>query len=986
MKKNVTNYVKTLMPSIVLAMLALLSISTLSAQTMVSGVVTDAVDGSTLPSANVFVDGTTLGTTTNLNGQYRLPLSEGTYILSVSFVGYKTKKEQIIVEGGKVTVHDFKLSAESIMGEEVTVTAMQRGQQAAISTQLNAAGIINSVSEEQIQELPDANVGESIGRLPGISLKRSGGEAQKIVLRGLNEKFSSIKLDGVAIPATDAGARGVDLSLFSINSLAGVEVTKALTSDMDADAIAGAVNLITKKASEIPEIRMDFGGGYNDLNNSASQYSFGFRYSRRLFKNILGIQVSTNHESKIRSSESFGISWNVEPDSSYNLSGLTPSYIDERRTRTGASLLLDVELKKGGVIRFNNFFSRTDRDALRYSRSYPTGSSVGYTIVDSEREIRTYNNSLAGEHFIEKVKVHWDLSHAMSFGELPYQHEMNFTEGGSVGAGMQNIPEELLKGPAEALIPFAYNNFDAAYLRTAFFQTSKNEDRDLSAQFDAERLFSITNKINITIKAGAKFRSKDRSNNVDRRRAPYYMIEPRNHQISEDGTIVPANFSGTSFEDLKMVGGTTISMANFLAENPESRGVYNGKYDLNPMVDNNLAREWYETHKNGISPDGSLEEYMPYSSVLPQIYDVTEKISSTYTMATINLGDMFRVIGGVRIEKEDNNYTAKYAPDLGDYLTFDASKVGDTTATYTSTYILPNLHFRFKPVKWWDLRLAATKTLARPDFSMRLPTIVVNRAQGGVIDRGRSDLKTTEAWNYDVISSFYSNKYGLFTIGGFYKKLDNIFYRLNNVRIINSDMQSTLNLPKGFGSYVGLRLNEPINTSGTEVYGAEFDLQANLNFLPGFLSNLVLRGNFTMIKSSTKIPRFKIEQDKSVFPPKQTPLWYETEERLEGQPSNFGNLALGYDKGGFSGRLSVFFQGDYLTSISSSGLQDRYQKGYSKWDLALKQELAEGKMEIMINVTNLTNILEGTYWDFNDLDQGSSMYGTLVDLGVRIKL
>ncbi len=58
---------------------------------------------------------------------------------------------------------------------------------------------------------------------------------------------------------------------------------------------------------------------------------------------------------------------------------------------------------------------------------------------------------------------------------------------------------------------------------------------------------------------------------------------------------------------------------------------------------------------------------------------------------------------------------------------------------------------------------------------------------------------------------------------------------LNGVRILNPAMEETLNLPTGYGSYVGLTLNEPINTSGTEVYGVEFDLQANLKFLPGFL-------------------------------------------------------------------------------------------------------------------------------------------------------
>jgi outer membrane receptor protein involved in Fe transport len=208
---------------------------------------------------------------------------------------------------------------------------------------------------------------------------------------------------------------------------------------------------------------------------------------------------------------------------------------------------------------------------------------------------------------------------------------------------------------------------------------------------------------------------------------------------------------------------------------------------------------------------------------------------------------------------------------------------------------------------------------------------------------------------------------------------------LNGVRIVTAEMEESLNLPTGYGAYVGLTLNEPINTSGTEVYGVEFDLQTNLKFLPGFLGNFVLRGNFTWIKSTTRIPRFRIEQS-SGFPPVQTPVWYETVERMEGQPSNFGNVALGYDQGGFSGRLSVFFQDDYLTSVSSTGLQDAFQKGYAKWDLALKQAIPKIRTEIMLNVTNLSNFYEGTYWGFRGLDNGSTLYDILVDLGVRITL
>ncbi len=356
---------RLLKPSLILAIL-MVTMSTMLAQTIVSGVVRESEENTPLPSANVFVDGTQTGTITNLNGEFRLPLNPGSYTLVASYMGYESLKQEVTVVADQTTNLDFTLTASTIMGEEIIVTTQLRGQRAAISSQLSADGIVNVVAEEQIQELPDANAGEALSRLPGISIKRSGGEAQKIVLRGLNEKFSQIQLDGVVIPPTDQMARGVDLSMFSLNSLAGIEVTKALTPDMDADAIAGSVNLVTKKASSKPELRIDLGGGYNKLENSASQYNFGVRYNRRLFNELLGLQASVTTESKIRSSERYSQGWDVRADSTYFISNLTTIYTQERRSRTGGSLLLDVNLSNGGVIRLNNFYFRTDRDAIQY--------------------------------------------------------------------------------------------------------------------------------------------------------------------------------------------------------------------------------------------------------------------------------------------------------------------------------------------------------------------------------------------------------------------------------------------------------------------------------------------------------------------------------------------------------------------------------------------------------------------------------------------
>jgi len=107
-----------------------------------------------------------------------------------------------------------------------------------------------------MQELPDANAAEAIGRLPGISLQRDAGEANKVVVRGLSPKYVNVTLEGLKMPSTDMNDRSVDLSMIQTESLGGVEVNKSLRPDMDADAIGGTVNLRLAKAPDVPKGRL----------------------------------------------------------------------------------------------------------------------------------------------------------------------------------------------------------------------------------------------------------------------------------------------------------------------------------------------------------------------------------------------------------------------------------------------------------------------------------------------------------------------------------------------------------------------------------------------------------------------------------------------------------------------------------------------------------------------------------------------------------
>ena len=215
----------------------------------ISGIVTDKKTGEPLPGANVFLEGTSLGAATSVNGQYAIrQVPPGDYNMMVKYIGYKEEKLAITVKSGATTEINVGLNYVTIESKTVTVTAQAEGQIQAINQQLASNTITNVVSSDRIQEIPDANAAESVSHLPGISIIRSGGEGQKVTIRGLAPKYNVMMVNGVRMQSTDRDDRSVDLNMIAPNILSGIEVTKALTADMDADAVGGTVNLKIGKA------------------------------------------------------------------------------------------------------------------------------------------------------------------------------------------------------------------------------------------------------------------------------------------------------------------------------------------------------------------------------------------------------------------------------------------------------------------------------------------------------------------------------------------------------------------------------------------------------------------------------------------------------------------------------------------------------------------------------------------------------------------
>ncbi|HQG44339.1 MAG TPA: carboxypeptidase-like regulatory domain-containing protein, partial [bacterium] len=312
------------------------SLSALYAQGTLTGVVLDSAKADPLIGANVYLVGTALGSVTDIEGKYRIVnVPEGSYTLRISYIGYRTRNLRVQVAAGQTLQRNIRLVSDVAKGISVDVTAQAIGQVAAINQQISAKTIVNVISEEKIQELPDANAAESIGRLPGVSILRSGGEANKVILRGLEDKFTVITVDGVKIPPTDATSRGVDLSTLSQSSLAGIELYKAQTPDKDGDALAGSINLVTKKAPENRELRLTMKGGYNRLEKSAEQYDASFHYGERFFNSLIGVQLAGNLERRVRSNEQIDVNYNQSLDfgRDYFINDFSVEYTDEVRKR-----------------------------------------------------------------------------------------------------------------------------------------------------------------------------------------------------------------------------------------------------------------------------------------------------------------------------------------------------------------------------------------------------------------------------------------------------------------------------------------------------------------------------------------------------------------------------------------------------------------------------------------------------------------------------
>ncbi|MFN2396920.1 MAG: TonB-dependent receptor domain-containing protein, partial [Bacteroidales bacterium] len=821
------------------------------------------------------IEGTSLGASTDLNGEYVIPgIPAGTYTIKISYMGYKELEQTIDLKSGETQELNFMLEAQSILGEEIIITAQVQGQRAAMNQQRASNSIVDIVASDRIREVPDVNAAESIGRLPGVSLQRSGGEGNKVVVRGLSPQYTIVQLDGVRLSGVDLD-RSVGLSGITSEMLDGIELFKSLTADKDADAFGGIINLRTRVAEKGFRVDALAQTGYNDLEQSFGNYKFSLGVGNRFFEDKLGVLINAGTEQVIRSSDRFNAGYDAVPTvsqgDSLKTSNASITEVSATRNRKFGSLVMDYK-NDFMTIKFNNTINNMTNNNVQRQNQFRFGENDFRMIMSEDKPVEIIRtHSLYSSFNIFSTTLNINLSYNNTKLDKTYDN-YTFVDDQALNDQYKSIPEgdKFFKEPSY-LIDKYYDVTSAyfAYLNNNVRDTTFRLDETKTAEINWKVPFTLHEQISGFLKIGAKYNQKERTSDRESFESYYHGGIGTNSRRPRVYEKFPELLA---LKDIPgYVAKTGIPALNFDDPDYKYRDLLHGRYQMGWSPD---LKRLQEVHNYSLYPSDQIYRLGVQSA--DQDYSNVEKLMAYYIMAEIKIGKRIMLLPGVRYEYMQTEYTANYI--WADPFAQSGVKIGypDTVSVKdrNNKNWFPSVNMKIDVNKSIDIRAAYYKSASRPDYRLLSPAIVSdnNRRQ---IAAFNPYLNPAIGNNYELGFSFYSNKLGLLSANLFYKNIIDLIYRIPDYQTQYFD--AIIGAPEGFieslekprelysdelinpmgGSQMS---NYPVNNPNkAELGGIELSWQTNFWYLKSpILRGIVLNLNYSRIWSETKYPYLEI--------------------------------------------------------------------------------------------------------------------------------
>jgi TonB-dependent receptor len=1002
---------------------------------VVEGYVRDASTGEPLIGSTVYIEGTTKGAITNLNGYYTLSgINPGEYVFVASYLGYEDQKLTCDIKEKGSCELDFFLTSVSMKLEEVAITVQARGQLSALNRQINAGYVSNHISSERLQEVPDATVAESLARLPGVSVTTDAGEGNKVIIRGMNPRYSLVTVDGVRTPSLEDNDNSVGLAGISPFMISGIEVQKSVTPDKDGDVVGGIVDLKLADPSEGFHTNLVFQNNINSLIRSAFNPRANVTVSNRFFDNKLGVMAVVNYENINRASHRYSGDYSVAMNVLDASFGYThPQFMSAEyktnqynRERFGGRIFIDYRLSKG-KIKASSFVTDMRNDEFeRQQRFYTRDLDIllkGHRVFESDNF--SLVNQLSFEHrFIFGSTIKAGVAYTMGRKrvEKNYDSEMrnelrDLSDADSVD--YYNNWRPLLQGSTtNGLVTYPYEPLGAmkffdVYNANLFTVSSSHTDLDeneLTAYFDWEFPLNISDQINGTFKVGYKHRRKNRLldalsagadfRNGDARYLPGRIVTG----LPDLGAIAYSN--GTFFVS-NIIDDYSESILNDQASSSEF-GHFITRDAIEQIIGFCDDTDWAPITRIALGEP----------SLRANDYSGSEILHAAYAMVNLDVTKYLSILGGARLEHMFTDYSAFGITQttMTDYTLYDfGTDQYKNFRQRINTYILPSVNAKIKPFKWLSFLLAYSQTISRPEYYAYMPRFTYSSVGGDLSNIGNPNVKPGLSHNLDAYVTLNANNsklpnwLGVFTAGAFHKKIVGLEW--NKLFILINDSS---NRYQPYYELLGIAdsrqdfrvfINNPIPTY---TKGIELEWQSSFWSLPKPFNGIVINANFTLTESEFS----QVDEYKKVTPiPGRPPYLWPLEARdtvkvtsLFDSPRYTVNVTLGYDFKGFSARFSYKHNSESFNSYFGATADittpeaTRMRAALNVFDMSMTQKIPWVKeLQLFLNISNISETYNNKFFikrtpGADSSEKGDTLplqeeyFGRLTIIGLRYSL
>ncbi|MBC7827036.1 MAG: TonB-dependent receptor [Chitinophagaceae bacterium] len=862
-----------------------------------------------IPGATVSVQGLNRPVAADIEGRFSVTLEPGKqYAITVSSVGYSTKLvEDVSVKANEDNEVTIVLESKSTLTEVVVRTSVRRETTSALlNLQRNNTAVSSGISADFIRRTPDKNTGEVLRRVSGTSIQ----DNKFVIVRGLSDRYNSAYINGAQLPSSEPDKKAFSFDVIPSAMIDNIIINKTATPDLSGEFAGGLVQIQTKDIPTINQLNFGVSFGFNTQsafkdfisNERGSTDWLGFDDQRELPtiypKKYLAFNRLKN-EDQIAVAKSFNDQAYKEhqstalPIQQYNL-----TWANAIKGKDGSSfgsvlgvtyrsqkLLYEAtrDLYEKGV-NGQAFFDYTDLQN-KYTINLGAIANIAWTKGKHKIAFKNLFNQLFDDNYYTRTGINTENLQDVSLRSSVLNQRSLYT---TQLEGTHQINWKDIKFTWN--LNYAFNNKQQPDLRVQTYGKSIGTNTPYS--------------INL------------RGNNTNR-----FFSDLKDNAFGYNvAASVPFNL-GEQKQSVKIGGSATVRLRDFKAiilgfTDPSDNNLLTLPYDQ-IFLSQNFGGNGFELSTDLQNPQ---DKYYGVSA-----------LSAGYIMFDNKLGSNVRLIWGSRFENFEQFLKSNQAGT-------DKAQVINTD----KFDVLPSINLTISPNAKTNIRIAASRTVARPEFREIAPFTFFDFEQLAST-AGSPGLKRSSILNGDIRYEWYPKAGELLSLGVFYKDFtDPIELRLNSASVATR------------------RQYQFQNAENAQLFGVEAEFRKSLSFLSAntaWLEKFYFNGNVSVIISEVTLGNVDASGNK--LPSTQRPL--------QGQSPYLINAGFQYD-GEKGTNVSLLYNriGQRLALVGNDDFGDIYEKPRDLVDFQIGQKIIKNKGELRLTVSDILNQPYVTYENRNN--------------------